>query len=86
MPRTSPGSPETDPAKGHRYSRAFKEQMEMDGHDRTTKSDVMKSTFTAVLWFYDDEKLEERRREILEEIRRNMTPGQRGRFSAVAPA
>jgi hypothetical protein len=31
----------------------------------------MKSTFTAVLWFYDDEKLEERRREILEEIRRN---------------
>jgi hypothetical protein len=30
-----------------------------------------------VLWFYDDEKLEERRREILEEIRRNMTPGQR---------
>src|SRR6202795_3120862 len=49
-------------------------------------SHVMKSTFTAVLWFYDDEKLEERRREILEEIRRNMTPGQRGRFSAVAPA
>jgi hypothetical protein len=46
----------------------------------------MKSTFTAVLWFYDDEKLEERRREILEEIRRNMTPGQRARFSAVAPA
>jgi hypothetical protein len=29
-----------------------------------------------VLWFYDDEKLEEGRREILEEIRRNMTPGQ----------
>ena len=74
-------------AKGHRYSRAFKEQIEMDGlYDRTTKSHVMKSTFTAVLWFYDDEKLEERRREILEEIRRNMTPGQRGRFSAVAPA
>jgi hypothetical protein len=43
---------------------------------------VMKSTFTAVLWFYDDEKLEERRREILEEIRRNMTPGQRARFSS----
>jgi hypothetical protein len=61
--------------------------MEMDGlYDRTTKSDVMKSTFTAVLWFYEDEKLEERRREILEEIRRNMTPGQRGRFSAAAPA
>jgi hypothetical protein len=41
----------------------------MDGlYDRTTKSDVLKSTFTAVLWFYD-EKLEERRREILEEIR-----------------
>jgi hypothetical protein len=61
--------------------------MEMDGlYDRTTKSDVMKSTFTAVLWFYDDEKLEERRREILEEIRRNMTPGQRVRFSAAAPA
>ena len=81
------GLAETDPAKGHRYSRGFKEQMEMDGlYDRTTKSDVMKSTFTAVLWFYDDEKLEERRREILEEIRRNMTPGQRGRFSAVAPA
>ena len=58
----------------------------MDGlYDRTTKSDVMKSTFTAVLWFYDDEKLEERRREILEEIRRNMTPGQRARFSAAAP-
>jgi hypothetical protein len=57
--------------------------MEMDGlYDRTTKSDVMKSTFTAVLWFYDDEKLEERRREILEEIRRNMTPGQRARFNS----
>ena len=53
------GLAETDPAKGRRYSRAFKEQMEMDGlYDRTTKSDVMKSTFTAVLWFYDDEKLE----------------------------
>jgi hypothetical protein len=77
------GLAETDPAKGHRYSRAFKEQMEMDGlYDRTTKSDVMKSTFTAVLWFYDDEKLEERRREILEEIRRNMTPGQRARFNS----
>jgi hypothetical protein len=25
------GLGETDPAKGHRYSRAFKEQMEMDG-------------------------------------------------------
>jgi hypothetical protein len=72
------GLAETDPAKGHRYSRAFKEQMEMDG--------LYDSTFTAVLRFYDDEKLEERRREILEEIRRNMTPGQRGRFSAVAPA
>ncbi len=69
------GLAETDPAKSHRYSRGFKEQMEMDGlYDRTTKSDVMKSTFTAVLWFYDDEKLEEGRREILEEIRRNMTP------------
>jgi hypothetical protein len=57
--------------------------MEIDGlHDRTTKSDVMKSTFTAVLWFYDDEKPEERRREILEEIRRNMTPGQRARFTS----
>jgi hypothetical protein len=77
------GLAETDPAKGHRYSRAFKEQMEMDGlYDRTTKSDVMKSTFTAVLWFYDDEKLEERRREILEEIRSNMTPGQRARFNS----
>jgi hypothetical protein len=79
------GLAETDPAKGHRYSRAFKEQMEMDGlYDRTTnaKSDVMKSTFTAVLWFYDDEKLEERRREILEEIRRDMTPGQRARFNS----
>jgi hypothetical protein len=77
------GLAETNPAKGHRYSRAFKEQMEMDGlRDRTTKSDVMKSTFTAVLWFYDDEKLEERRREILEEIRRNMTPGQRARFNS----
>jgi hypothetical protein len=79
------GLAETDPAKGRRYSRAFKEQMEMDGlYDRTTnaKSDVMKSTFTAVLWFYDDEKLEERRREILEEIRRNMTPGQRARFNS----
>jgi hypothetical protein len=77
------GLAETDPAKGHRYSRAFKQQMEMDGlYDRTTKSDVMKSTFTAVLWFYDDEKLEERRREILEEIRRNMTPGQRARFNS----
>ena len=42
----------------------------------------MKSTFTAVLWFYDDEKLEERRMEILEEIRRNMTPGQRARFNS----
>ena len=53
-------------------------------YDRTTnaKSDVMKSTFTAVLWFYDDEKLEERRREILEEIRRDMTPGQRARFNS----
>jgi len=49
-----------------------------DLYDRTTKSDVMKSTFTAVLWFYDDEKLEERRRE----IRRNMTPGQRARFNS----
>ena len=29
-----------------------------------------------------DEKLEERRREILEEIRRNMTPGQRARFNS----
>jgi hypothetical protein len=77
------GLAETDPAKGHRYSRAFKEQLEMDGlYDRTTKSDVMKSTFTAVLWFYDDEKLEERRREILEEIRRDMTPGQRARFNS----
>jgi hypothetical protein len=77
------GLAETDPAKGHRYSRAFKQQMEMDGlYDRTTKSDVMKSTFTAVLWFYDDEKLEERRREILEEIRRNMTPGQHARFNS----
>ena len=77
------GLAETDPAKGHRYSRAFKQQMEMDGlYDRTTKSDVMKSTFTAVLWFYDDEKLEERRREILEEIRRNMTPGQRARYQS----
>ena len=77
------GLAETDPAKGHRYSRAFKQQMEMDGlYDRTTKSDVMKSTFTAVLWFYDDEKLDERRREILEEIRRNMTPGQRARFNS----
>jgi hypothetical protein len=46
----------------------------------------MKSTFTAVLWFYDDEKLEERRREILEEIRRNMTPGQRARFNSPALA
>src|SRR6202162_5366612 len=66
------GLAETDPAKGRRHPRAFKEQMEMDGlYDRTTnaKSDVMKSTFTAVLWFYDDEKLEARRREILEEIR-----------------
>ena len=63
------GLAETDPAKGHRYSRAFKEQMEMDG--------LYDSTFTAVLRFYDDEKLEERRREILEEIGRNMTPGQR---------
>ena len=37
------GLAETDPAKGHRYSRAFKQQMEMDGlYDRTTKSDVMK--------------------------------------------
>src|SRR5271168_1045086 len=55
----------------------------MDGlYDRTTKSDLMKSTFTAVLWFYDDEKLEERRREILQEIRRNMTPGQRARFNS----
>jgi hypothetical protein len=77
------GLAETDPAKGHRYSRAFKQQMEMDSlYDRTTKSDVMKSTFTAVLWFYDDEKLEEPRREILEEIRRNMTPGQRARFNS----
>jgi hypothetical protein len=77
------GLAETDLAKGHRYSRAFKEQMEMDGlYDRTTKSDVMKSTLTAVLWFYDDEKLEERRREVLEEIRRNMTPGQRARFNS----
>jgi hypothetical protein len=77
------GLAETDHAKGHRYSRAFKQQMEMDGlYDRTSKSDVMKSTFTAVLWFYDDEKLEERRREILEEIRRNMTPGQRARFNS----
>ena len=77
------GLAETDPAKGHRYSRAFKQQMEMDGlYDRTTKSDLMKSTFTAVLWFYDDEKLEERRREILEEIGRNMTPGQRARFNS----
>jgi hypothetical protein len=77
------GLAETDRAKGHRYSRAFKEQMEMDGlYDRTTKSDVMKSTFTAVLWFYDDEKLEERRKEILEEIRHNMTPGQRARFNS----
>ena len=53
------GLAETDPAKGHRYSRAFKEQMEMDRlYDRTTnaKSDVMKSTFTAVLWFYDATK------------------------------
>jgi len=77
------GLAETDPAKGRRYSRAFKQQMEQDGlYDRTTKSDVMKSTFTAVLWFYDDEKLEERRMEILEEIRRNMTPGQRARFNS----
>jgi hypothetical protein len=77
------GLAETDPAKGHRYSRAFKRQMEMDGlYDRTTKSDVMKSTFTAVLWFYDEEKLEERRREILEEIRSNITPGQRARFNS----
>jgi hypothetical protein len=77
------GLAETDPAKGRRYSRAFKGQMEMDGlYDRTTKSDVMKSTFTAVLWFYDDERLDERRREILEEIRRNMTPGQRARFNS----
>jgi hypothetical protein len=77
------GLVETDPAKGYRYSRAFRQQMEMDGlYDRTTKSDVMKSTFTAVLWFYDDEKLEERRREILEEIRSNMTPGQRARFNS----
>jgi hypothetical protein len=77
------GLAETDLAKGHRYSRAFKEQMEMDGlYDRTTKSDVMKSTLTAVLWFYDDEKQEERRREVLEEIRRNMTPGQRARFNS----
>ena len=44
------GLAETDPAKGHRYSRAFKEQMEMDGlYDRTTKSDVMKSTCALVL-------------------------------------
>jgi hypothetical protein len=51
------GLAETDPAKGHRYSRGFKEQMEMDGlYDRTTESDVMKSTFTAVLWFYDATK------------------------------
>ena len=29
------GLAETDPAKGHRYSRAFKQQMEMDGlYDR----------------------------------------------------
>jgi hypothetical protein len=29
----------------------------MDGlYDRTTESDVMKSTFTAVLWFYDATK------------------------------
>jgi hypothetical protein len=77
------GLAETDPAKGHRYSRAFKQQMEMDGlYDRTTKSDLMKSTFTAVLWFYDDEKVEERRREILEEIRRNMTPGHRARLNS----
>jgi hypothetical protein len=41
------GLAESDPAKGHRYSRAFKQQMEMDGlYDRTTKSDLMKSTFT----------------------------------------
>jgi hypothetical protein len=58
----------------------------MDGlYDRTTKSDVMKSTFTAVLWFYEG-KAGGAAREILEEIRRNMTPGQRARFSAVAPA
>jgi hypothetical protein len=72
------GLAETDPAKGRRYSRAFKQQMEQDGLYRTKKSDVMKSTFTAVLWFYE----EERRREILEEIRRNMTPGQRARFNS----
>ena len=45
----------------------------------TTKSDVMKSTFTAVLWFYDDEKLGERRSEILEEIRRGLAPAKKPR-------
>jgi hypothetical protein len=79
------GLAETDEAKGRPYSRAFKEQMEMDGlYDRTTnaKSDVMKSTFTAVLWLYDDEKREEGRLEILREIRSNMTPGQQARFNS----
>src|ERR1700675_1434402 len=47
LAKNIPGVAETAPSKGHRSSRDFKEQMEMDGlYDRTTESDVMKSTFT----------------------------------------
>src|ERR1700730_2490128 len=45
------GLAETDPAKGHRYSRAFKQQMEMDGlYDRTTKCQVRRGAFQTAAW------------------------------------
>jgi hypothetical protein len=71
----------TQDLKSIKYKRAFKAQMEVDGlYDATTTNNTMKAIFTAVLFFH--EELAQRRLDVLAEIRRDMTDGERARLNS----
>lgn len=69
----------TNEPQGRQYTAAFSALMVRDGlYDATTKTEPTKGTFSAVLWL----NAEPHRLEILHEILRDLTPGQRARLNS----
>ena len=69
----------TNRREGKGYTGALSALMMRDGlYDSTTVTQPAKESFGAVLWF----GVKNHRMEILQEILRDMTPGQRARFNS----
>jgi hypothetical protein len=72
---------QTNEPIGRRYTDAFIAQMAMDGlYDPSTTTNVMKTTFTAVLFFHEEPV--QRRLDVLAEIRCDMTAGECARLNS----